>query len=189
MADAKAEAAAVIDDLRERLQKAEIAAEEAQKQYAVTQARLDDTSKEHNSIEESMHEQEERLEQLEIEKKESIRQRREFEAIYEAERAQSMKEKEELQVREEELRDTIQRLKETMAQKEMRGEDERRQSISRACMICHLLIPTHHTTDLFLSKLQKQCLPESRSWSIRSSIFPPAQRLFAQFLPSGAAER
>ncbi|KAI4747101.1 hypothetical protein E4T50_02560 [Aureobasidium sp. EXF-12298] len=132
MADAKAEAAAVIEDLRERLQKAEIAAEEAQKQHAVTQARLDDTSKEHNSIEESMHEQEERLEQLEIEKKESIRQRREFEAIYEAERAQSMKEKEELQVREEELRDTIQRLKETMAQKEMRGEDERRQSISRA---------------------------------------------------------
>jgi chromosome segregation ATPase len=140
MADAKAEAAAVIDDLRERLQQAEVAAEEAQKQHAVTQARLDDTSKEHNSIEESMHEQEERLEQLEIEKKESIRQRREFEAIYEAERAQSMKEKEELQVREEELRDTIQRLKETMAQKEMRGEDERRQSISRACMLSRTLI-------------------------------------------------
>ncbi|KEQ71710.1 hypothetical protein M436DRAFT_9078, partial [Aureobasidium namibiae CBS 147.97] len=132
MADAKAEAAAVIDDLRERLQKAEVAAEEAQKQHAIAQARLDESSKEHNNIEESMHEQEERLEQLEIEKKESIRQRREFEAIYEAERAQSMKEKEELQVREEELRDTIQRLKETMAQKEMRGEDERRQSISRA---------------------------------------------------------
>ncbi|KAI4726202.1 hypothetical protein E4T49_05978 [Aureobasidium sp. EXF-10728] len=132
MADAKAEAAAVIEDLRERLQKAELAAEEAQRQHAVAQARLDETNKEHNSLEESMHEQEERLEQLEIEKKESTRQRREFEAIYEAERAQSMKEKEELQDREEELRDTIQRLKETMAQKEMRGEDERRQSISRA---------------------------------------------------------
>ncbi|THW44260.1 hypothetical protein D6C76_08987 [Aureobasidium pullulans] len=132
MADAKAETAAVIDDLRERLQKAELAAEEAQKQNAVTQARLDDANKEHNNIEESVHEQQERLEELENEKKESIRQRREFEAIYEAERAQSMKEKEELQVREEELRETIQRLKETMAQKELRGEDERRQSISRA---------------------------------------------------------
>ena len=179
MADAKAEAAAVIDDLRERLQKAEFAAEEAQKQHAVTQARLDDTSKEHNSIEESMHEQEERLEQLEIEKKESIRQRREFEAIYEAERAQSMKEKEELQVREEELRDTIQRLKETMAQKEMRGEDERRQSISRACTLPRFPTTIHRITDLFLSKLQKQCVSESRSRSIRSSFFPPAQRLFA----------
>lgn len=155
MADAKAEAAAVIDDLRERLQKAEVAAEEAQKQHAVTQARLDETSKEHNSIEESMHEQEERLEQLEMEKKESVRQRREFEAIYEAERAQSMKEKEELQVREEELRDTIQRLKETMAQKEMRGEDERRQSISRACTSSHLLSFTHRMTDPSLSKLQR----------------------------------
>ncbi|KAH0351247.1 hypothetical protein KCU83_g4590, partial [Aureobasidium melanogenum] len=132
MADAKAEAAAVIDDLRERLQKAELAAEEAQKEKAVVQARFDEINKEHNNLEESVHEQEERLEQLENEKKESIRQRREFEAIYEAERAQSMKEKEELQVREEELRDTIQRLKETMAQKEMRNEDERRQSISRA---------------------------------------------------------
>ncbi|KAI5206310.1 hypothetical protein AUEXF2481DRAFT_175029 [Aureobasidium subglaciale EXF-2481] len=132
MADAKAEAAAAIDDLRERLQKAELAAEEAQRQNAVMQARLDDANKEHSSTEDSMHEQTERLEELENEKKESIRQRREFEAIYEAERAQSMKEKEELQVREEELRDTIQRLKETMAQKEMRGEDERRQSISRA---------------------------------------------------------
>jgi len=189
MADAKAEAAAVIDDLRERLQKAEVAAEEAQKQHAVTQTRLDETSKEHNSIEESMHEQEERLEQLEIEKKESIRQRREFEAIYEAERAQSMKEKEELQVREEELRDTIQRLKETMAQKEMRGEDERRQSISRACMLFCCLAITNHMTDSFPSKLQKQCLAEPGSWSICSSIFPPAQRLFAQFLPSGAAKR
>jgi chromosome segregation ATPase len=189
MADAKAEAAAVIDDLRERLQKAEVAAEEAQKQYAVTQARLDDTSKEHNSIEESMHEQEERLEQLEIEKKESIRQRREFEAIYEAERAQSMKEKEELQVREEELRDTIQRLKETMAQKEMRGEDERRQSISRACMLSRILIPEHHITDSFLSKLQKQCIPEPRSRTIRSSLFPSAQRLIPQFVPSSAAKR
>jgi chromosome segregation ATPase len=189
MADAKAEAAAVIDDLRERLQKAEVAAEEAQKQYAVTQARLDDTSKEHNSIEESMHEQEERLEQLEIEKKESIRQRREFEAIYEAERAQSMKEKEELQVREEELRDTIQRLKETMAQKEMRGEDERRQSISRACMLSRILIPEHHITDSFLSKLQKQCIPKPRSRTIRSSLFPSAQRLIPQFVPSSAAKR
>ncbi|KAG9561934.1 hypothetical protein KCU71_g7922, partial [Aureobasidium melanogenum] len=132
MADAKAEAAAVIDDLRERLQKAELAAEEAQKEKAVVQARFDEINKEHNNLEESVHEQEERLEQLENEKKESVRQRREFEAIYEAERAQSMKEREELQVREEELRDTIQRLKETMAQKEMRSEDERRQSISRA---------------------------------------------------------
>jgi chromosome segregation ATPase len=189
MADAKAETAAVIEDLRERLQKAEVAAEEAHKQHAVTQARLDDTSKEHNSIEESMHEQEERLEQLENEKKESIRQRREFEAIYEAERAQSMKDKEELQVREEELRDTIQRLKETMAQKEMRGEDERRQSISRACKSSHTLIVRHHMTDSFLSKLQKQCIPESRSRPIRSSIFSPAQRLVPQFLSSSLAER
>ena len=189
MADAKAEAAAVIDDLRERLQKAEIAAEEAQKQHAVTQARLDETSKEHNSIEESMHEQEERLEQLEVEKKESIRQRREFEAIYEAERAQSMKEKEELQVREEELRDTIQRLKETMAQKEMRGEDERRQSISRACMLSCFPAITHHMTDPFLSKLQKQCLAEPRSRPIRSSIFATTQRFVPQFFPLSAAKR
>lgn len=134
MADAKAEAAAAIDDLRERLQKAELAVEESEKQRAVVQARLDEANKEHNSLEESVHEHQERLEEVENEKKESIRMRRELEGIYEAERAQAMKEKEEANLREEELRGTIQRLKETIAQKDLRGEDERRQSISRACM-------------------------------------------------------
>lgn len=189
MADAKAEAAAVIDDLRERLQKAELAAEEAQKEKAVVQARFDEINKEHNNLEESVHEQEERLEQLENEKKESVRQRREFEAIYEAERAQSMKEKEELQVREEELRDTIQRLKETMAQKEMRSEDERRQSISRACRLPCSLTAIQHMTDHSPSELPKQCIPQPRSRPICSSILFAAKRLFPQLFSSGFAER
>jgi len=189
MADAKAETAAVIDDLRERLQKAELAAEEARKQNAVIQARLDDANKEHNSIEESVHEHQERLEELENEKKESLRQRREFEAIYEAERAQSMKEKEELQVREEELRETIQRLKETMAQKELRGEDERRQSISRACMLCYPLAPPGHVIDPLRSELPKQCLSKPRSRTVRTPVISPTQRLFSQLISLGAAER
>jgi predicted nucleic acid-binding Zn-ribbon protein len=134
MADAKAENVAAIDDLRERLQKAETLTVETMKQNAILQARLDEAHNDHNAVEESVHEHQERLEELQNEKKESIRQRREFEAIYEAERAQTMKEKEESQAREDELYDTIKRLKEAMAQKDLRGEDERRPSTSRTCM-------------------------------------------------------
>lgn len=134
MSDAKAETAAVIDDLRERLQKSETSLDESQKQTAVLQARLDEANKEHNTLEESVHEHQERLEELENEKKESVRARRELEAIYEAERAQAMKDKDESHGREDDLRETIQRLKETIAQKDLRGEDERRQSISRTCL-------------------------------------------------------
>ncbi|GAB7352654.1 hypothetical protein MBLNU459_g3020t1 [Dothideomycetes sp. NU459] len=130
--DAKAEAAAALEELREQLQQAELAAEEQQKQAAVLQARLDDATKEQSKLEETVHEQQESMEELENEKKESVRMRRELEAIYEAERASAMKDKEESQGREDELRDVVQRLKEAVANKELRVDDERRPSLSRA---------------------------------------------------------
>lgn len=82
-----------------------------------------------------MHEEEERVEILENEKRESVRQRRELEAIYEAERAAAMKEKEQAQAREDELQEVIQRLKDTLAERDREGTssgDERRNS--KICM-------------------------------------------------------
>lgn len=113
--EARDEAAAFLQDLKERLQKAETDAEERQKQIEVLNSRLDEASKEQARLEERAHEEEERVESLENEKRELTRQHRELEGIYEAERAQTMKEKEEAQNKEEELQDTIQRLKETVA--------------------------------------------------------------------------
>ncbi|KAJ4303663.1 hypothetical protein N0V90_002564 [Kalmusia sp. IMI 367209] len=126
--DAREEAAAYMADLKERLQKAEIEADERQKQVDVLNARLDDALKEQSKLEERAHEEEEKAESLEVEKRELIRQQRELEGIYETERAQAMKDKEDAQTRVEELQETIQRLKETMAKKNVEtsdGEDGR----------------------------------------------------------------
>lgn len=119
--------------MRERLQKAELAAEENMKQAHILQARLDDTNAEHTKLEESVHEYQEKMEELENEKKENVRKRREIESIYETDQANAIKEREDAQIREEELRKTIQRMKES--QKELRvNEDEKRPDLSRPCM-------------------------------------------------------
>jgi myosin heavy subunit len=132
--DARDEQVALVQDLKDRLQKAESEAEERQKVVEVLNARLDDALTEQAKLEERAHEEEEKVESLENEKRDLTRQHRELEGIYEAERAQIMKEKEDTQTREEEMQGTIQRLKETMATKHMpTAEPEEEQHMSRAC--------------------------------------------------------
>lgn len=131
--DAREEAAALMQDLKERLQKAETEAEERQKQVEVLNSRLDDALKEQAKLEERAHEEEEKVESLENEKRDLTRQQRELESIYEAERAQTMKEKEEALSKEEELQTTIQRLKETMATKNVQAVDADDERLSRTC--------------------------------------------------------
>lgn len=126
--DAKAEMQARMDELQERLQQVELSYEESQKQATVLQVKLDEARKEQGLLEESVHEHTERINDLEGEKKESLRARREMEQIYESERAAAIKEKEEATAREEEMHHALQRMKETLAQREMRAglEDERK---------------------------------------------------------------
>jgi len=80
----------------------------------VLQSRLDDTLQEHGKLEDKIHEYEEKLEALEIEKRDSLRQRREMESIYEAERSSMNKEREDMSNREEEMQAVIQRLKDSL---------------------------------------------------------------------------
>ncbi|KAK8178307.1 hypothetical protein BC567DRAFT_262996 [Phyllosticta citribraziliensis] len=125
--DAKAEAAALVKDLKEQLLKAEASSDEYKKQIEVLKARLDEAIHDQAKLEERVHEEEERVEGLENEKRETVRQRRELEGIYEAERAAAMKEKDQAQAREDELQEVIQRLKDQIAERE-RGDgagDER----------------------------------------------------------------
>jgi molecular chaperone DnaK (HSP70) len=131
--DAREEAAAYAQDLKERLQKAENEALEAKKQIEVLHSRLDDALTEQSKLEERAHEEEEKVEALENAKRELTRQQRELEGIYEAERAQAMREKEETLTKEEELQETIQRLKETMAMKNVATSDNEDGHLSRAC--------------------------------------------------------
>ena len=125
MEDMKADMQAKLDELQEKLQAAEQACSDSQKQASLLQHQLDDARKEQGVLEEQVHEGRERMEELENERKESVKARRELEQIYESERAQTMKEKEEQQAKEEEMQSSLQRMKETLAQKEMRaGLDE-----------------------------------------------------------------
>jgi chromosome segregation ATPase len=130
--EAREEQAAFLQDLSDRLRKAESEAEERNKQVEVLNARLDEALQEQAKLEERAHEEEEKVETLENVKRELTRQHRELEGIYEAERVQAMKDKEDTQTREEGLQDTIQRLKETMAAKNVQPEGEE-DHVSRAC--------------------------------------------------------
>jgi uncharacterized protein YhaN len=131
--DAREEQAAFMADLRERLLTAEAEATERQRQIDVLNARLDDAIKEQAKLEERAHEEEEKAESLEAERQKLTRQQRELEGIYEAERVQAMKDKEGAQTRAQELQETIQRLKETMAKKNVESSDGEDGRLSRAC--------------------------------------------------------
>ncbi|KAF4634807.1 hypothetical protein G7Y89_g3294 [Cudoniella acicularis] len=123
--DARAETVALLDDLKERLHTAENASEQFQKQAQVLQSRLDEAVKEQGKLEDRLHENEERLESLENEKRDALRQRREMETIYEAERSSMTKEREEMANREEEMQTIIQRLKDSLSQRSNTDDESR----------------------------------------------------------------
>lgn len=119
-----------MDDLRERLSKAEMSSEEYRKQAEVLQARFDDVTKDQIKYEEQCHELEEQAEALRNETREATRKIKETELIYEAERSSMVKEKEEMANKEEELQMVIARLKDQLNQQKMASEDDARSSRS-----------------------------------------------------------
>ncbi|CAK7211423.1 hypothetical protein SBRCBS47491_001121 [Sporothrix bragantina] len=123
---ARAETLALLDDLKERLSKAEGSSEQFQRQNDVLQARLDEAIKEHSKLEERAHEYDEQTEALKNEKREMARQIQQMETIYEAERSAMTREKEDMSNREEEMQRVIQRLKDSLAQRN--ADDEGRPS-------------------------------------------------------------
>jgi chromosome segregation ATPase len=73
--DARAEAVAVLDDLKERLRKSETASDQFQKQAQVLQSRLDEALAEQGKLEDRLHESDEKLEALENGQREAQKQR------------------------------------------------------------------------------------------------------------------
>ncbi|CAG8933164.1 unnamed protein product [Penicillium salamii] len=131
--EARAQNAALIEELREQLQKAESASEQYQKQLGVLQMRLDEALSEQSKLEDQAHERDSRIEALNSDIRDQGRQIRDLEQNHESERNAMLQEKEQQTSREEEMQATIQRLKDSMAQRDMRinAEGDRSQ-VSRS---------------------------------------------------------
>jgi chromosome segregation ATPase len=131
--DERAETVVLVDDLKNQLQRAEMASEEYSKHLGVLQVRLDDALKEQGKLEDQAHEKDLKIETLQNHVRESTRQRKDLEQAYEADRVALLHEKEQQASREEELHFTIQRLKETIAQRDLRPNAEHEGKLSRSC--------------------------------------------------------
>lgn len=136
--EARAQNAALIEELRDQLQKAETASEQYRKQLGVLQMRLDEAISEQGKLEDQAHERDTRIELLNGEIRDQARKVRDLEQNHELERNAMLQDKEQQASREEELQATIQRLKESVAQKSMPVTADGERQISRSCMISPL---------------------------------------------------
>lgn len=100
--------------------------------------RLDEAVSEQGKLEDQAHEKDTRLEALNSEIRDQARQIRDLEQNHELERNAMLQEKEQQTSREEELQATIQRLKDSVAQKSMPVNAEGERQISRSCKKPHL---------------------------------------------------
>ncbi|PWY68642.1 hypothetical protein BO70DRAFT_151720 [Aspergillus heteromorphus CBS 117.55] len=130
--EARAQNAALIDDLKEQLQKAETASEQYRKQLGVLQMRLDEAVSEQGKLEDQSHERDSKVEALNGEIRDHVRQIRDLEQAHELERNAMLQEKEQQASREEEMQATIQRLKESLAQKERNADADKTSFRNRA---------------------------------------------------------
>jgi chromosome segregation ATPase len=130
--DVRAETVVLLDELKDRLRDTELKSEQFQRHAEMLQSRLDDAIKEQGKLEDRVHESEERLEIYENDKRDTARQMREMESIYEAERMSMNREKEENANREEEMQTVIQRLKDSLSQRSNVDEESR---MSRQCKL------------------------------------------------------
>lgn len=115
-----------MEELKSRLVKAETASEEYQRQLNMLQAKLNDSLLEHGRIEDQLRENGARVEEIEAERSQVTRQKREMEDLFESERTAMIQDKAEQKAKEEEQQGVIKRLKETIAQRELRiGEEDK----------------------------------------------------------------
>lgn len=114
-ADARAEHASLMEEFRQRVQKAETMSEDYRRQLQTMERRLDDLLQEHGRLEDRLHEREEKLAQLEDQEKLAARQRRDMESEFDCERKTMLRDRLEQKAVEEELRAVNKRLKDSLA--------------------------------------------------------------------------
>ena len=113
-----------MEELRSRVQKAELASEEYQRQLNLLQARLEESQQEQGQLEDRLHQSNRRIEELENDQSQAKRDKREMEDLYETERTAMMQDRAEQKAKFEGLQAANQRLKETLAQREARNSVE-----------------------------------------------------------------
>ena len=132
--DARIESATTVENLKKSLHSAEVMCEEHRQQAEVLQQKMDQMLREHARLEEQLHDSTLSNDGHEARRKEDSRRVRDMASLFESERAAMLRDREEAGAREKELQATVQRLKETMAGREMRfhvaANPERRSSRS-----------------------------------------------------------
>lgn len=116
--DARAEHTAILEEFRSRVQRAEVASEEYQKQLSMLQARLDESHQSHGRLEDQLHEKVEKVEELEAERVRAARQKRDLERLFDEERTSMIRDREEQRAEQEDLREVVVRLKESLSMKD-----------------------------------------------------------------------
>ena len=114
------------------MRNAELVSEDYQHQLTLLQKKLDDVQREQEKMEDRLHEGSQRIEDLEGQRKEASRKMRNMQNIYESEKEAMIRDRDEQALRETELKSTVQRLKETLAGREMRVNVDAERRMSRS---------------------------------------------------------
>ena len=175
--DERAENAQLVADLKEQLQKAEVASEQFQKQLEVLQMRLDEVLTDQSRLEERDHQRDQELQALQLEAKEFARQKRELEQSHEAEKAILLKEREQQSNKEDELQAVIRRLNDTIRQRDSRFyTGSERFGSARSRTLCSRIYSRSKKTN----ELQKA--PVSKVSQTTKHLYPPRRPVRTSFV-------
>ena len=131
--NARAEHASTLDELRDRVRRAEVAAEDYQRQLHIMQEQLKDSTQDYGDLEEQLHESQLKVDNMEVKKLGWMREKNQLEKDFEAERIVFMAGQAEAQKRDEDMREKMKRLRENLARKEHRATMESSRPLSRSC--------------------------------------------------------
>ena len=133
--DSRAEHAQLVEELRQQVQKAEMASEQYQKEVEMLQMRIQEVVGERNTLEDQILQKNADTDAVHDEARDIMRQKKELEQAHKVEKELILKEREDHINKEQELQGIIQRLNETIRQKEMRSHvDGDRPALSRSGM-------------------------------------------------------
>ena len=117
----RAEHTQLIEDLKQQLQRAEIASEHYQKELELAKIRLNEVTEQRDDLEDQITHKDMALEAGELNVKEILRQQQDVELSLEAEKKMLLDERDDQRSKEQELQDIIYRLNETIRCKEERA--------------------------------------------------------------------
>jgi chromosome segregation ATPase len=133
--DLKAEHAQLIEEMRQQVQRAELASEQYQSELEVLQKRLQEVIGDRDNLEDQISQSHADAQASQEEARDLQRRSNQLEQDHQAEKAMMLKEQDERATKAQELQGIVQRLNETIRQKELRAQvDDDRPAVSRSGM-------------------------------------------------------